>query len=168
MDDVHAIRLAKTELREAYRTGDVDRLLSLFSDGLGDMTSDLLSFWGPEAKAVLKWRMKKLFARYRCKLAVTIATIRVQGGLAFDWGWHKLTLTPRKGGRPVTTRTRYLEIWVKEADEKWRIAVFLDNKDLPPRMPPREVLRAMGAGPSRRRPGRGVGRQTRRRRRASA
>jgi hypothetical protein len=47
-------------------------------------------------------------------------------------------------------RTRYLEIWVKEADGKWRIAIFLDNIDLPPQMPPPEVLQMMRS--KRRRP----------------
>jgi ketosteroid isomerase-like protein len=143
MDDVDAIRLAKTELREGYNTGDVNRVLSVFSDGLGDLSTGHASFWGPEAKAVLRHRLGKLFARYRAKLAVTIISIRVQGPWAFDWGWHSLTLTPRKGGRSTTVRTRYLEIWAREADGKWRIGIFFDNPDVRPQMPPREVLRAL-------------------------
>src|SRR6266480_1256467 len=99
-----------------------------------------------EALPVLRYRMKQLFARYRAQLAVTIISIRVQGPLAFDWGWHKLTLTPKKGGRSMTTRTRYLEIWQKGADGRWKIAIFLDNPDVPPQMPPKEVLREMGNG----------------------
>jgi uncharacterized protein (TIGR02246 family) len=144
MDDVHAIRLAKTQLRDAYNTGDVDRLLAIFADGYSDMSVGQPSFYGAEAKAVLRHRARRLFARYRAKLAVTIISIRVQGPLAFDWGWHKLTLTLKKSGRSITTRNRYLEIWQKEADGKWRIAIFLDNLDHPPQMPPREVMTAMG------------------------
>lgn len=146
-DDVNAIRLAKTELREAYRSGNVGRVLSVFSDGLGDLTSGCPSFWGPEAKAVLRHRLGKLFTRYRAQLRITIISIRVQGSWAFDWGWHQLTLTPKKGGRPTTTRTRYLEIWAKEADGKWRIAIFLDNPDVKPQMPPAPVLRLLNARP---------------------
>ena len=143
MNDAYSIRLAKTELRDGYNRGDVDRILSVFSDGLGDLSTGCASFWGPEAKAVLRHRLKRMFAINRARLAVTIISIRIAGDWAFDWGWHSLTLTPRKGGRPKTVRTRYLEIWVKEADGKWRIAIFLDNIDLPPQMPPREVLAAM-------------------------
>ena len=143
MDDVYAIRLAKTELREAYNTGDVDRLVSLLSDGFSDMSAGNASFYGAEAKAVLAHRMRRLFVRHHARLAVTIISIRVQGSWAFDWGWHKLTLTPKTGGRPVTTRTRYLEIWTKDDDGTWKIAIFLDNQDVPPQMPPREVLSAM-------------------------
>lgn len=143
MDDAYAIRLAKTELREAFRAGSVSRLLAVFSDGFADMSAGQPSFFGLEARAVLHHRMQKLFARYRAQLAVTIISIRIQGALAFDWGWHTLTLVPKKQGRTVVTRTRYLEIWQKDAAGKWKIGIFLDNVDLPPAMPPKEVLAAM-------------------------
>lgn len=149
MDDAYAIRLAKTTLREGYNSGDVNRILSVFSDGLGDLSTGCVSFWGLEAKAVLRHRLARMFVRYRAKLAVTIISIGASGGWAFDWGWHTLTLTPRGKGRSKKIRTRYLEIWMKEADGKWRIAIFLDNVDLPPQMPPKAVLEAMR--PSRRR-----------------
>lgn len=163
MDDVYAIRLAKTELREAYHEGDVSRVLAVFADAYSDMSAGLASFYGFEARAVLKHRVKKLFARYRAQLAVTIISIRVHGPLAFDWGWHRLTLTPKKGGRSITKRTRYLEIWLKDADGRWKIAIFFDNVDIPPRMPPREVLVEIGNRRST-----GVHRPRVRRRRAQA
>jgi ketosteroid isomerase-like protein len=144
MDDAYSIRLAKTQLREAYNKGDVNRVLGVFGDGFSDMSAGLASFYGPEARAVLRHRLSKLFARYRAELAVTIISIRVQGSLAFDWGWHRLTLTPKKGGKPRTTRTRYLEIWQKDANGSWKIAIFFDNLDVPPQMPPREVLLKTG------------------------
>jgi ketosteroid isomerase-like protein len=104
---------------------------------------------------VLRHRLTRLFARYRAQLAVTIISIRVQGALAFDWGWHQLTLLSKKTGRSTTTRTRYLEIWQKGADGSWKIAIFFDNLDVPPQMPPPEVLRAMAgerSSPARRKP----------------
>jgi ketosteroid isomerase-like protein len=148
MDDAYAIRLAKTELRDAYNQGNVKGVLAVFADAYSDMSAGLASFYGTEAKTVLKHRLKKLFMRYDVELAVTIISIRVQGPLAFDWGWHKLTLTPKKGGRSITTRTRYLEIWQKDAAGQWKIAIFLDNLDVPPQMPPKEVLTEMGIGPA--------------------
>lgn len=146
MDDVYAIRLAKTELRDAYNQGNLRRVLAVFADAYSDMSAGLASFYGTEAKAVLKHRLKRLFSKSRVELAVTIISIRVQGSLAFDWGWHKITRTPKKGGRPATTRTRYLEIWQKDESGNWKIAIFFDNLDVPPQMPPKEVLAEMGVG----------------------
>jgi ketosteroid isomerase-like protein len=140
MDDVYAIRLAKTKLRDAYREGSVKGVLSVFADGFSDASAGLASFYGPEARAVLKHRLTSLFAKYEAKLAVTIISVRVEGSMAFDWGWHKLTLTPKKGGRSVTTRARYLEIWQKDTSGKWKIAIYFDNVDVPPQMPPKDVL----------------------------
>ena len=104
MNDAYPIRLAKTELREGYNTGNLDRILAVFSDGLGYLSTACASFWGPEAKAVLRHRLKRMFALNRAKLAVTIISIRIAGDWAFDWGWHSLTLTPRKGGRAKKVR----------------------------------------------------------------
>jgi len=146
MDDAYAIRMAKTELREGYNTGKVERVLSVFGEGYSDMSDGLASFYGAEATAVLKHRLRKLFARHRAKLIVTIISISIQGDMAFDWGWHQLTLWPKQGGRPRTTRTRYLEIWQKDAGGRWKIGIFLDNLDVPPQMPPREILAAARAG----------------------
>jgi len=154
MDDTYAIRLAKTELREGYNTGDVERILSAYGDGFSDLSTGRAPFYGKEARAVLRHRLAKMFEKYRAHLAVTVVTVTMEGSLAFDWGWHKLTLTPRRGGRPRTTTTRYLEIWRKQARGQWKIAIFFDNLDEPVAMPPREVLRAMmgaRAGSGRRR-----------------
>ena len=32
------------------------------------------------------------------KLAVIVVEIRIQGDVAYDYGWHDLTLTPKDGG----------------------------------------------------------------------
>jgi len=143
LDDVQAIRLAKTELREAYRAGSAKRVMSLISDGYCDMAAGCASFYGVEAKEVLRYRLREQFARYQTELAVTIISIQVFGNTAFDWGWHKLMLRSRKGGKTITRRTRYLEIWQKESDGNWRLGIFLDNRDVSPQMPPPDVLRML-------------------------
>src|SRR5438874_13421912 len=109
MDDAYAIRLAKTELCDAYNRGDVNGVLAVFAAGYSEMSAGLASFSGTEAQAVLRYRMKQLFARYRAQLAGTIISIRVQAPPAFDWGWHTRTLTPKRCRRAMTSRTRYLE-----------------------------------------------------------
>ena len=106
MDDSYAIRLAKTKLRDAYNKGDVNGVLSVFGDGYSDMSAGLASFYGAEARAVLRHRLKRLFAQYDAQLvscprnntnatylwdttlAVTIISISIQAPLAFDWGWQ--------------------------------------------------------------------------------
>ncbi len=67
---------------------------------------------------MLKHRLKELFASYKARLAVTIISIRVNGPWAFDWGWHQLTLTPKKGGSPIITeRKRIAKAAVAKREE---------------------------------------------------
>jgi ketosteroid isomerase-like protein len=134
-DDILEINVANTELREGYNTGDVARVLSVFSTGFTDFSTAEPSFYGSEARAVLKERLTRLFRVYAAKLAITIIDVTVRGDTAIDYGWRELTLTSKAGGEPQTTRTRYVNVWNKSAEGKWQIVIFIDNADLPPQMP---------------------------------
>lgn len=136
MDDIYAINLAKTEFREGYNTGDVGRVLSAFSEGLVDMSADEPAFYGPEAYAVMRHRLEHLFSAYQAEMKVIISEIKLLGEMAWDWGWHVLTLTPRDGGETTTQRFRYSEMWVRTPDGQWKIVFFMTARDLPPAMPP--------------------------------
>jgi len=139
MDDIYAINATKAEFREGYNTGDVDRLLSVFADGFADLSAGVPSFFGEEAKSVLRSRTVNLFQKYRVMLVVTIMSIRVAHNTAYDFGWHTLTLVSHRGGDPIISRRRYFDLWRKGNDAKWRIEVFIDNLDVPPAMPDDEI-----------------------------
>lgn len=136
MDDIQAINVGKTGFREGYNAGDVEQVLSVFADALTDMSDGEPSFWGPEAKAVLRHRLTELFAKYAATMKVTIGEIRVAGDTAWSWGWHDLTLLPRQGGEAITRRERYVEIWNKDKRKNWKITLYISSRDLPPAMPP--------------------------------
>ena len=140
MDDIYAINVAKTEFREAYNGGDVERLLAVYGEGFTDMSVGVPSFYGGESRAVLRSRFARLFSEYWAKLVISIIDIQVLGTTAYDYGWHEITLTPKSGGHPVMTRQRYFELWKKDAQGRWRIAFYIDNMDLPPAMPNREFV----------------------------
>jgi hypothetical protein len=57
LDDRYAINAAKTELREGYNNADVERILSVFAESFTDMTSGQPSFFGVDAKTVLRARL---------------------------------------------------------------------------------------------------------------
>jgi hypothetical protein len=77
MSDLYQINVAKAEFREAYNSGNVDRLLALFADEFTDMSAGVPSFFGAGASAVFRSRMTKLFQQYRVSIVVTIMAIRV-------------------------------------------------------------------------------------------
>lgn len=132
-DDQYAISVAKTKYREAYNTGDVDRLLSVFAEQFTDCSDGEPSFYGDEAARALRLRTRELFRRCKVELAVIIINIVVKDDFAYDWGWHKVRLINKESGAVNDTKYRYFETWKKENGD-WKIAYVITNKELPPRM----------------------------------
>ena len=60
MNHVYEINVAKSNFREAYNAANVDRLLAAFADQLTGMTAGARSFFGADAKSVVRSRMAKL------------------------------------------------------------------------------------------------------------
>jgi hypothetical protein len=82
MDDNYQINAAKTEFREAYNRGDLDRLLSVFeNEGFTDMSEGGPSLYGREAREGLRRRSTELFAEYSVGLPLIInADVREELG----------------------------------------------------------------------------------------
>lgn len=130
MDDVYKINVAKTEFREAYETGNVDRLVSVFSpNGFTDMSEGGPSKYGPEAIATLRDQAGRLFQKYSVKMTPIIIHIVVTGATAYDYGWHEFTFIPKNGGGPIRKRQRYFELWDRSAAGNWTISLFINNAD---------------------------------------
>ena len=131
MDEIYQINVAKTEFREGYNRGDVDQLLSVFTDeNAVDMSDGQQSHFGKAAKEGLRKRSAELFAEYSVKLAVIIIEIIVLGDTAYDYGWHEFTLTPKNGGENIRRRHRYFELWKKDSAGDWKISLFINNSDV--------------------------------------
>ena len=131
MDDVYQINVAKTEFREAYETGDVDRLVSVFSpNGFTDMSEGGPNKYGPEAIATLREQAVRLFEKNSIKMTTIINRIAVIGNTAYDYGWHEFTLTPKNGGDAIRKRQRYFELWNRDAEGNWTILLFINNADV--------------------------------------
>jgi len=136
-DDQYAISLAKTEYRDAYNTGDIDRLLAVFASGFTDCSDGEPSFYGEEARRALRLRSQELFRLYRVEILVIIIDIIVKDDFAYDWGWHKVRLTDKTTGQTTDTKYRYFETWKKQ-NGAWKIDYIITNKELPPRMLPED------------------------------
>lgn len=136
-EDQYAISQAKTEYREAYNTGDIDRLLRVFASGFTDCSDGEPSFYGEEARRALRLRTQDLFRRFRVEMGIIIIDIVIKGDFAYDRGWHKMRLSDKQTGELSETKYRYFETWKKE-NGAWKIAYVITNEELPPRMLPEE------------------------------
>lgn len=135
MDDIYAINLAKTILREGFDEGDTERILSVYDDSFADMSFFMPSFYYSDAKDVFRARLTRLFQDYVATMKVLIIDVVLNGDRALDWGWHILDLTSKADGTAMQVRTRYFETWRRDTRRGWVITSFIDNLDQAPRMP---------------------------------
>ena len=127
--DLYAINQAKTEYRDAFNLGDVQRILALADPELVNFTDGQSSEFCNGELDTFEIRLKNLFERFTVKLAVIVAGIRINGDVAYDYGWHDLTLTPKNGGQPIYRRERYVDIWRKNQEGIWKLWTYMDNLD---------------------------------------
>ncbi len=131
MDDRYTINAAKTEIREGYNTGSVDRILAQLSPGYTDLSDGFPSCARDEARAVLRARLDVLFAENQVEFAPITADINLLATTALVYGWHHMTLIPKSGVSRIQRRTRFVEIW-QRLDAGWKLGLLIDNTDPSP------------------------------------
>jgi len=130
MDDLYAINAVKTEFRECFNLGDVSRMLAIADPDLVSFTDGAPSEFGESGLEVLKTRLADLFERFTVKLVIVVIEIRLQGDIAYDYGWHDFTLMSKHGGAAIYRRDRYVDIWRKNKKGKWKLWMYIDNQDI--------------------------------------
>ena len=130
MDNLFAINAAKTEFRECFNLGDASRVLAIADPDLVSFSDGQPSEFGASGLEALKTRLTNLFERFTAKLSVIVIEIRFQGDVAYDYGWHDLTLTPKDGGESIRRRYRYVDIWRRNKEGSWKLWMYMDNQDV--------------------------------------
>jgi ketosteroid isomerase-like protein len=130
MDDLYAINAAKSEFRDCFNLSDTSRLVAIADPDLVSFSDGQPSEFGESGLDALKARLTNLFELFTAKLAVIVIEIRIQGDVAYDYGWHDLTLTPKNGGEPIRRRDRYVDIWRRNKEGKWKLWMYMDNQDI--------------------------------------
>lgn len=140
MDDLYAINTAKTEFRDCFNFSDASRLLAIADPNLVNFSDGQPCEFGMSGLDALKTRLENLFERFTTKLVVIVIEIRLQGDVAYDYGWHDLTLTPKDGGQPTRRRDRYVDIWRRNEEGKWKLWMYMDNQDVADPFRPEQTL----------------------------
>jgi ketosteroid isomerase-like protein len=140
MDDLYAINVAKSEFRDSFNFSDVSKLLAIADPDLVNFSDGHPCEFGGSGLEFLKIRMEDLFGRFTAKLEVIVIEIRLQGDVAYDYGWHNWTLTPKAGGQPTHRRDRYVDIWRKNKEGEWKLWMYMDNRDVADPFRPEQAL----------------------------
>jgi ketosteroid isomerase-like protein len=130
MDDLYAINSAKTEFREGFNQGDACRIIAIAHPDLVNFSDGQPSEFGESGLQSFKGRLEKLFAEYSAHLSVIVIEIRLHSDVAHGYGWHDLTLTPKRGGESIHRRYRYVDIWRKSTAREWKLWMYVDNDDV--------------------------------------
>jgi ketosteroid isomerase-like protein len=139
MDDLYAINIAKSEFREGFNLGDASRVLAIADPELVNFSDGQPSEFGQSGLEALKTRLTNLFERFTVKLVAIVIEIRLQGDVAYDYGWHELTLTPKDGGEAIRRRDRYLDIWRRNKEGNWKLWMYMDNQDVADQFVPEQI-----------------------------
>ena len=134
MDDVYAINLVRTEMREGYNTGEIERVLAVFANGFTDWSDGMPSYYGNQATDVLRARLERLFREYDVSLELVIVAIWICGDLAIDTGWKNFKLRSKSMRETKEQSRRYLALWQRDSAVGWKIVRYIDNLDVQPRL----------------------------------
>ena len=135
MDDAHAIAVAKSQYRDGYNEGDVDKVLSVFAPGFADLSEGQPAFSGAAAREALRARLQELFAGGPVRLEPLMIDVVVEGDQAYDFGWHRIWMRTQSG-EEREGRLRYFERWKKQPDGSWKIIYLITGKEYEPAMAP--------------------------------
>ena len=108
---------------------DLDKTVSFYSEDATVLPANAEVATTKEAIRVL-W--KDLLASPG--LMINWKTIKVEvsksGDIAYTTGKYALTMNDASG-KPVPDHGKYVEVWKKQADGKWKVIVDIWNSDLP-------------------------------------
>ena len=114
-------------------------MLAIADPELVNFSEGQPSEFGQSGLEALKTRLTNLFERFTVKLVAIVIEIRLQGDVAYDYGWHELTLTPKDGGEAIRRRDRYLDIWRRNKEGNWKLWMYMDNQDVADQFVPEQI-----------------------------
>jgi len=110
---------------EAANTGQVDRLVDLYAPD-----AVILPPGGPsiEGTATIRELFRQEFERFDTRIAFTNQAIEVEGDMAYRRGRYVWRGTPRGSGQALESTNKFLEVWKRQPDGSWKIAVDMWNQ----------------------------------------
>ena len=102
---------------KAFNEGDAEGIAVHFTED-----AFLMAPGKPAAKgkAAVQTYYQSIFEEYTTELESHYEEVEVSGNLAYGRGFAKVTLVPKKGGTPLVSTAKYLNILEKQPDGVWK------------------------------------------------
>ena|ERR1051325_6017057 len=133
MDDVLAINVARTAIRDGYNNADFNLLKSVLDADLVNFADQAPCWWGEAGIDSWRHQMESLWRELSLHYTVIIIEIRIMGDTALEYGWQIFEWNPKGGGEKLRRRERYVDMWQRRP-EGWRMTVHMTNEDVPMRL----------------------------------
>ncbi|HET7753594.1 MAG TPA: nuclear transport factor 2 family protein [Anaeromyxobacteraceae bacterium] len=114
-----AIAEANAGLARALVRGDARAIAEVFTED-GEIVPPMQGGFVSGRPAIEAYQAKRLQARRYLDAVITTAQLGVSGDLAWETGTNKVTLQQGESA-PVTVTGRYLTVWRRDPDGRWRI-----------------------------------------------
>lgn len=126
--DVKTIEDLQAAWQKDLNSKDLDKSMSYFADDVVGLYAGAPTLQGKDA-------LKRMFAPALAdpNFSVSTASTRVDaakgGDLVYSIGTYTTTTTDSKTKKPVTDKGKYFEVWKKQADGSWKVAVDSNLSD---------------------------------------
>jgi uncharacterized protein (TIGR02246 family) len=132
MADTAADVAAINAVREAYVAADNARdaaaVAALYADNATLMPSNHAAVSG---KAAIEAFLQQEYAAMSMALTVTPRETKAAGDMGYDTGTTAITLTPKAGGKAMSSSGKYAVTLARQADGSWKITNLIYNEDMP-------------------------------------
>jgi ketosteroid isomerase-like protein len=128
-----ALRDLDAQWSKAAGAKDVDKTVSYYSEGAIVMPPNAPSATTKEAIRTV-WKDLLTSPGVAISWKTTKVEVAKSGDMAYSSGTYELTMNDASG-KPVNDRGKYLVVWEKQADGKWKCGADTWNSDLPASAP---------------------------------
>ena len=132
--DESAVRDLDAQWSKAAAAKDAEGAASYYAEDAAVLPANAPIATGKEAIRGF-WKSMVASPGFAVGWKTTKAEVARSGDLAYLIGTYELTVNDA-GGKPVNDRGKYVEVWKKQADGKWKVVADIFNSDLPLPAPP--------------------------------
>ena len=127
--DEAALRKLDDEWSRAAGSRDVEKTISYYSDDAVVMPPNIPTLSGKEPIRAL-WKSMLDSPSFSGGWKVTKVEVARSGDLAYVSGNYEFN-EKDDGGKPITDKGKYLEVWKKQGDGNWKCVADMFSSDLP-------------------------------------
>ena len=113
----YMIQKINDEFDTASNAGDIDKVVSLFTDDAVRIPATGPALVGKEA--IRDW-FQQIFDQYTLNQKNVLVDFKVSGELLFYRGTYTTTNTPKEGGEPLQLNGDFFVVMQKQSDGSWK------------------------------------------------